>query len=245
MNRILLLFFSFFLLNTLQAQVGGGFSVGYRGGMMRSKTFSQFRDGYNELYKAQSEKGLSGFGLGSGYALNGDINANGFVAALRFSHYQTKDRIRFNSGGERTFKLEETYFTMAMGGGIQAKRAHFNLTLGMIVGRNEIEGSYQYTNGMVSYGGERTLNGIYKTMRVGGSARMEFSFLFFYFGTEYIFGSNKSKLNDNLRTDGIPTNYPAWLSQPSWDYGDDDFIQADFNGLRFELGLRFQFKDND
>lgn len=226
--------------------IGGGISAGFRFGAPRWGTFDQFRSSYSEFYKDDIKKDLSGFGLGTGIGINGDMNINGFVMGLRYSQYTTRDQVSFHSGGIRHFDARQTLWTFAMGFGYQREKAHAQFTLGVLAGNDRLDSYYEYTDGTKSYAGERGLNGKFNAMRFGWSARAEFSLLYFYTGIEYVFGGSGNlsmTLDDSFtETDGLPTEYGAWVANPT-SYDFDKYVQPGLNGFRFEIGLRLNIAD--
>jgi|GEM_PF-2064216 len=81
---------------------------------------------------------------------------------------------------------------------------------------------------------------------MGWSARIEGSYRYFYVAGEYVFGKLAGigmSLDDPMSEGfGLPTDYDRYVKDPV-DYGVDNFVTPDMNGLRFEFGLRFNFSD--
>lgn len=227
------------------AQIGGGFSAGYRFGIPKWKSYRAFAESYEAYYKDDISSS-KGFGPGGGYAINGDMTAGAFVVGIRYSHYGTKSSYTFKSGGTRHFDAKQNLLALAMGFGYQASQGHVNLTMALISGNESIDSYYEYTNGVKSHAGERALNGKYSALRLGWSARVEFSIFCFYAATEYVYGKiagTSSPLDDSFTTSfGLPTNYGAWVQDPI-SYGIEDYVLPNLNGLRFEVGLRLNLSD--
>lgn len=244
--RQILLFGILCLTSSSYAGLGGGFSAGYRFGIPKWNSFDQFKAGYRSYYQNTIQDDFSGFSLGRGFALNSDMNFGGFVMGLRYSQYQFRDQVSFKSGGSRHFEGHQNLLAIAMGFGYQGEKGHAQFTMALVSGSDRIDSYYSYTDGTRSYAGERSLNGKYKALRMGWSARAEFSILYFYAGIEYIFGKMEGiglPLDDGFTGSyGLPTDYNAWVANTSG-YGTDNFVTPDLNGLRFELGLRFNIAD--
>lgn len=227
------------------ADFGTGFSAGYRFGIPKWNSFDQFKSGYREYYKNDIKDDFSGFGLGRGFAINSDMTFGGFVMGLRYSQFQFGDQVSFKSGGSRHFEGQQSLLAIAMGFGYQGEKGHAQFTMALVGGSDRIDSYYSYTDGTRSYASERTLNGKYEALRMGWSARAEFSVLFFYAGVEYVYGKMAGiglPLDDGFTgSNGLPTDYNSWVVNP--DYGTDNFVMPDLNGLRFELGLRLNIAD--
>lgn len=227
------------------ARFGGGFSTGYRFGNPKWNSFEQFKTGYSTYYKDQINKDFSGFRLGNGYAINGDMTAGVFVIGLRYSQYRSSDQVSFKTGGSRHFDAQQNLLAMAMGFGYQAKQGHVQFTMALISGNDRIDSYYAYADGTKSFAAERALNGKYTALRMGWSARVEFSLFFMYAGVEYVYGKLAGiglPLSDSFTSSfGIPTNYEGWAADPV-NYNSDDYVMPDLNGLRFEIGLRLNLE---
>ena len=229
-------------MSILQAQVGFGISAGYRGGSFKSAGFNRFRESYNAYYRTQMKQELGGFGLGAGYALNADMTAGNVVIGMRYANYAAKDLAEFNHGGKREFRMQESLFATALGFGVQRSAFHFHATGALLIGTNRIRSAYIYSDGTRSYGSDASLNGFYEAIRFGWSGRVEFSIGPVYLASEYVFGKVSGiglALDGSFQEPGIPTDYSRWVQQGSLNYGTDDYVLPDFNGLRYEIGLRW------
>ncbi|HCS21413.1 MAG TPA: hypothetical protein DIW47_12780 [Bacteroidetes bacterium] len=228
------------------AGLGGGFSVGYRFGIPKWNSFDQFKSGYQSYYQNSIQDDFSGFSVGRGLAINSDMTFGGFVMGLRYSQYRFDDQVSFKSGGSRHFEGHQNLLAIAMGFGYQGEKGHAQFTMALLGGSDRVDSYYAYTDGTRSYAGERPLNGKYEALRMGWSARAEFSVLFFYAGVEYVFGKMEGiglPLDDGFTgSNGLATDYGSWVADPIA-YGTDKFVTPDLNGLRFELGLRLNLAD--
>jgi hypothetical protein len=103
------------------------------------------------------------------------------------------------------------------------------------------------------------MNGIYEGLHFSYVANLSFAVgiaegLMLYTHVDYIFGKGKlfeSQLYENhydRHLDswnpvpaGLPLDYEQWLIDgPNFEYPVDNYVKTDFNGLRVELGIRYQ-----
>lgn len=229
-----------------KAQIGGGISAGYRGGIVNWKSFDQFQQSYSAFYKNSIKKDFTGFKIGNGYAVNGDMTVGAFVLGIRYSRYYSKNEVSFTSGGKRHFNARQSLLATAMGFGYQGENGHIQGTMALLIGNERINSFYEYSDGTKSFGSERGLNGVYDAIRMGWSGRFEASYNYFYLAGEYVFGKIAgigSPLDDLfMESNGLPTSYDRWVKDPI-SYGVEEFVLPDMNGLRVEFGLRFNFSD--
>lgn len=226
-----------------QAQLNYGLSVGYRGGLMKSKSFDQFKTGYNEYYKNELESGFNGFNFGYGYAANFDMTFGHFVMGMRYANYFAKDEARFQHGGKRIIQMQESLFATAIGFGGQGEMAYLHITAAMLFGGNRLRSSYEYADGTRSSGNESSLNGYYRALRLGYSLRAETGIKPFYLGVEYVFGTvagTGSDLSETFAQTYIPQDYKTWANGSLYT---GDNVQPDWSGIRIECGLRWFIGD--
>lgn len=135
-------------------------------------------------------------------------------------------------------------------------------TIGLAVGTDKIATYYEYADGTTSFGSDKILNGVYQGTHFNFVAGGQVSYgigdgLMVYVNAEYIFGCLPgigSPLTDwhygksldlQQPLTGIPTDYESFLdTQGDFDYPVDAYVHGDFNGIRLEVGLRFQFGDS-
>ncbi len=236
----------FCAVQSAKSQIGGGISAGYRGGIVNWKSFDQFQQSYSEFYKNSIKNDFTGFKIGNGFAVNGDLTFGAFVLGIRYSRYNSKNKVSFNSGGTRHFNARQSLLATAMGFGYQGENGHIQGTMALVIGNERINSIYEYSDGTNSFGSERGLNGVYDAIRMGWSGRIEVSYTYFYIAGEYVFGKIAgigAPLDDLfMESNGLPTSYDRWVNDPL-SYGVEEFVLPDMNGLRVEFGLRINFSD--
>lgn len=181
MNKVLTLLFSFIMCSTVLAQsalpevppirsfddehdVGPYFYGGYSYGMMRVKEFKTFAASYNSFYGPGGQNildsDLESFRSCRGYIFGGGIHIGPMILGVSTAHLVSTTEVDIKGGNKRVFThVMRIPAKMDIGFGNKYISGTFSTGFGspyLMVG-------YQYNDGPISYGGERSLNGIFKS----------------------------------------------------------------------------------
>jgi hypothetical protein len=257
--KIRVVLVSFLLPALTWAQSGVGLDFGFRSGPVRSPSMNQFIDSYNAAYSSILIEPYEGLGMTSGWSIGMDAGVSGAYGSLRFSNVSAKSEALYNAGGKRHFDLNQFITTVGFGTGVYQEAFDFHIGVGMAVGKDVIRSYYEYADGTTSIGKDKLLNGIYEGLHFSYLAEAELAvglgggfMVFTHF--DYLFGSfakikftldewhwDKSLDIYYVAPQGLPLDYNAWLAQQgAFTYPVEDYVKSDMNGLRFEIGLRYQ-----
>lgn len=256
----IVLFLVVVLLQNAQAQFG--FELGFRTGIDHSPSFKKFSQSYNSVNKSGMKKELNNFGIPVGWGLGVDYTINGFFSSVRFNNINSWTQAKYDSGAKRHFKHTQFLYSVLGGFGVAEEEFNFNASIGLAFGSDRIESYYEYSDGSKSYGREKTFNGVFSGSHYSyvGAVTLGKTFeeIGVYIRAEYLFGffaGIKSHLTEHhwnkkleILTDfpsGLPTDIEKW-NQMEYieDYPEEETVAADFKGLRLEIGLRFQLKND-
>lgn len=232
-----------------------GLEAGFRIGPVHGKTFSQFADTYSGYWSTLLEKPIKGLGMTNGWAAGIDYEISGVYSSLRISKVSAHESAKFISGGQRHFDFSQFLTTFTTGFGMQKEEGSFHVGVGFALGTDRIETYYEYADGTISYGHDKTLNGIYQGMHFSYLADAGFAYTIFdgimaYAQLDFLFGNfgkteweliewHPDRQLDifNPGPSGLQTNYAGFdPNAPT-----DQDVRSDMNGFRFELGVRYQF----
>lgn len=255
-KKILLIGFIGFQLSTFSQM---GFEVGFRSGKVSSKSLDEFTNTFNAYHQSIITEPLDDLGMTYGWGAGMDYEVGGFFGALRFSDVKANTQVTYNSGGIRHFDLSQFMSTVTCGFGKNLEEFAFHLGVGMAVGKDVITSYYEYADGTMSIGKDKILNGVYEGLHFSYVADLTAAVglgggFMIYAHLDYLFGSF-AKLDFTMdewhwdksldayyhTPEGLPLDYAEWMAlQGTFTYPVDKFVKTDMNGLRFEVGLRYQ-----
>jgi len=258
MNRILVII----ILLTFSFPAFSQFGVfgGVRTGWATSKTFNRFKQTFNSYLTDVTEKPLGSFGPSIGYGFGTDYEVGGLLVGFRANTIASTARIKYTDNAKRHFDFDQFLTVTYFGIGNNSESSFYGLTFGLAAGNDKITSYFEYSDGTTSYGSEKYLNGIYDAIHMSGAITAQGGVaitdnVLVYGLAELIFGNipdafgclyddhhHRSLDPFTEYPTGLPLDYEEYMElMGSFDYGVEDYVKADFSGLRFEIGLRIQF----
>lgn len=161
MKKIISLFILFQFMFAANAQYMVELYGGLHYGTFSNKSFTEFKNSYNAYYSTRGiVKELNTFKTGQGYQFGAIVNIS---PELGFSYsifnYTGKSFAQFDIG-KRHFD-QKVIAPILIGFHIGGSKISFVTKLG--IANTAITSYYEYEDGTISYGKDKTLNGIYKS----------------------------------------------------------------------------------
>ncbi len=254
MKKITLLFILFLLISVSKAQYRFELYGGIHYGTFGNKSFTGFKDSYNAYYSSRGIiKELNTFKTGQGYQFGGVVNLS---PELGFSYsvfnYTGKAVAQFDIG-KRHFE-QKVKAPILLGFHIGGSKLSFVTKLG--IANTAITSYYEYEDGTLSYGKDKTLNGIY----ISWGFMTEFYFEYRVFQIEklhtlFVVGGGFSKQykfgfaqdwNDPRRfdlagpyPDGLPLDFEQYQNDvANFEIYKGEYTQAMMNSFNVYVQLR-------
>jgi hypothetical protein len=157
---VLLLFVSSQIKAQLSGPIGLSFSIGPTTGYTLHSSFNKFRQSYNEVNKDNLSKAVGKFSPEYGYKFLARFNMETVTFFVGYSWTQAQSHGElFNGKTERIFRRTHR---MPLYGGAGLRLGNGgSVELFSCGGRSEIRTGYKYSDGTVSYGQDKFLNGTY------------------------------------------------------------------------------------
>lgn len=259
MKKLLL---ALFLLGTfLNTEAQFGLTAGIQTSFIRSSSFEEFKTSYGNYLASQLKEVISNPSPRMGWAFGIDAELAGFYGFANFNKSYAAVDILFSDNSIRHLDFRQFASDIGIGYARFTDRFSFGLGGGIVFGEDKTISYFEYTDGTISYAIDKELNGIYDGIHVGWAGHLMFSVgltdnIHWYSRAQYLFGSlagiggplgdlmtHKSQnavAGENNK--GLPTDYEEFIqNQGSFLYPDDQYVSADFSGLRIETGIRIQF----
>lgn len=221
-----------------------GFNIygGALGGFVRVKDFKQFAESYNAFYGPGGQNILEGelgtFKLGTGYEIGASLRFGYLLISYSFVQLESHVEVGIQGGNKRHF-THVLQIPANIGFGYAGRYFYCQFKSGFAT--PVIECGYEYTDGTISYGRERALNGIYRGTCFSYGLDMEgrlpigkffalragVSFMAFSTGNYRDYHSNKSFMG---YPDQLPIDYGTWQANPAG-YDSNNYVRA--RGITF------------
>ena len=156
------LFFSL----ALKAQLG--IWAGATKTSVKYPSFDRFRSSYNQTNSASLKKEMPGFGLSNGFSFAVQLRANWFMGEVGADFLRGNTSAEFLNGERRDFNLKKGVATGGFGLGYGWQKFYIFAIGGLASGDIVINSSFVYTDGTRSFGMEKSLNGHYHGIFLGG-----------------------------------------------------------------------------
>lgn len=233
------------------------FYGGYGFGMTRLGSFKDFADSYNSYYGTSGQdildSELKPFRTCSGYMFGGGIRIGPMCFSMSYVQMKSVTEVDIKGGNKRVF----TYgmrIPARIGIGFCIPYVIAEFTTGF--GTPYLMAGYQYTDGTISYGRERSLNGIYKTVGFTFGANVAGKFpiakifaLTAGFAVDGLWGFGFEDVNWNKifhysgsYSQYFPTDIEEWNTNPG-SYPRENAAQANGFSLYIWGGLTIQIPE--
>lgn len=263
--RIRLLVFSLascYCLQTNAQVLGGSGYVSVGPSFMNYKSFKEFRGAYADHFEANPSASGSmdpgNLNFGSTRSFGVAFHAAYTWFELGASRSFTSTSFDFEDGTSRLFDLERRFFESYFGFGPMEEWGSFSMGVGISLGETNLSTGLQYPSGVVSYGEDAFLNGIYSSFafRFCFSSRLSIAILDSPFALfckmNYTPPFSNTKLEDSSRgkdLDGVfSTNYnhlPTDVYDPSTSvsYSYENVMTTKMSEFTIELGIALNIFD--
>lgn len=246
----------FGLLGFLGYGQGVSFLTSGNTSMAFSKTYKEFASSYNEHFIDDLDNNLSNrFQFNTGYTFGVGYGIYGHFFGLCYESIQSKNQASYSTGGKRIFESINNGLQLK---GLFASSDDKGISLlgsvGIKMSRQIIVAKYEYADGTVSMGKDKSLNGEYSWLQanfsIGAGVKYKIADMLSIYGeanfsvrpvlvpislTDYHDGKASSLANTPT---GIPTDYTDFLDkQSTFDYDVDKYVKNDFHHFTINIGL--------
>lgn len=216
---------------------------------INSESFKTFAAEYNAFMSSDLTEDLKPKPMGIGWGMGWNVaSEEGLLFGIEYNKVRSKTTATFNDGAFREFKLSDGGFRFIFGYTPMDMDDNFYLYpfLGATLGKNRLVS--EYTPGSNNFTGEM-LTGNYSEgslkFNLGARAAVGSEKLKLLLGLEYIANVITTNLVDeekrtaNPFTSSVGTDYDVFANSPELYLG--NYVDTDFKGVRFSVGLAFNF----